>query len=182
MTDTHALQLANRREQWALSRDENLKKMREYRAANVEKYRRLRREDYARRRVEILAKQRAWRAANPEAAKARDRAKYLANREKKIQYARTWLINNREKNRKRVTAYRRRALGLPEPTRPVPDNCECCGRQSNRSLALDHCHQTGIFRGWLCHGCNTAIGRLGDSIAGLQCAIDYLKRAAGAVA
>ena len=44
-------------------------------------------------------------------------------------------------------------------------------------MHLDHCHITGKFRGWLCGKCNMGIGALGDSIQGLQRAIEYLKRA-----
>jgi hypothetical protein len=68
--------------------------------------------------------------------------------------------------------------GLPRPVRARPAVCECCGKPSGaRSLAIDHCHLTGKFRGWLCARCNTSIGDLGDDIAGLQRAIAYLERA-----
>jgi hypothetical protein len=40
---------------------------------------------------------------------------------------------------------------------------------------LDHDHETGEFRGWLCHYCNTNLGRFGDSLDGLQPIIQYLK-------
>jgi len=39
----------------------------------------------------------------------------------------------------------------------------------------DHDHETGAVRGLLCSGCNTALGRLGDSIEGLERAIAYLR-------
>lgn len=178
--DARELRLAKRREQWALNRDENCRKMREYRAASIEKFRALRREDYARRRDAILKKQRAQRAANPDGARARDRARYRVNGDKKRQSAREWHARNREKSRKKSRAYHaasRARLGLPAPTRPEPSHCECCGGKGKRALALDHCHETGAFRGWLCDGCNTSIGRLGDSIEGVQRALDYLRRA-----
>ncbi len=46
-----------------------------------------------------------------------------------------------------------------------------------RALALDHCHKTGKFRGWLCFKCNTGLARFGDSLEGIQNAYNYLKRA-----
>jgi hypothetical protein len=46
-----------------------------------------------------------------------------------------------------------------------------------RQLAVDHDHETGQVRGLLCRRCNTAIGFLGDDVAGLWRAIDYLTRA-----
>lgn len=74
----------------------------------------------------------------------------------------------------------RRRRGLPPPTRDMPSACECCGAQKylpgRNGLALDHCQETGRFRGWLCFKCNTAIGKLGDTAAGIKQALDYLLR------
>jgi hypothetical protein len=78
-------------------------------------------------------------------------------------------------------ALRRKRQGMPDPTRPEPSTCECCGRLPNGKgcvLHLDHCHISGAFRGWLCHDCNTGLGKLGDSINGLMNAVRYLERAA----
>lgn len=88
---------------------------------------------------------------------------------------RQWYSANRDK----AQASERRYDGLPDPLYPPPLACECCGRPPGKlSLALDHCHVTGEFRGWLCTSCNTAIGKLGDNLEGLYRAIAYLKRAA----
>ncbi len=43
-------------------------------------------------------------------------------------------------------------------------------------MHLDHDHTTGKFRGWLCNCCNRAFGMLGDTISGLERALDYLRR------
>ena len=69
--------------------------------------------------------------------------------------------------------------GCPEPTRPEPNTCEICnsapsGRYSH--LVLDHCHTTGIFRGWLCADCNLALGKLGDNKQGITKALAYLNK------
>lgn len=56
-------------------------------------------------------------------------------------------------------------------------HCEICGVAEDacaRRLHMDHSHETGIFRGWLCQDCNLGIGRLKDSVELLQAAIDYL--------
>jgi len=100
---------------------------------------------------------------------------------------RAWKRRNAEHKRAYARAYfhslsdakKREYLGLPEPSRPRPEACENCGRVATaaRKLALDHCHATGKFRGWLCTKCNTGIGSLGDSIDGLKKALNYLGRA-----
>lgn len=118
-----------------------------------------------RRRPEVAARIRAraaaYKAAHPEKVKAYGRKYQLENREeiKRV---------NRENNWARK--------GYPTPTRPRPELCECCGRPPNGSGVLhnDHDHITGKFRGWLCYACNSAIGKLGDSLAGVLRAVDYL--------
>jgi hypothetical protein len=59
-------------------------------------------------------------------------------------------------------------------TRSIPEYCECCGQK--KKLQFDHDHVTDKFRGWICFGCNTSIGKLGDTLEGVQRAIDYLKK------
>lgn len=39
---------------------------------------------------------------------------------------------------------------------------------------MDHNHRTGKFRGLLCRRCNLGLGQLGDSIATLGRAVNYL--------
>lgn len=43
------------------------------------------------------------------------------------------------------------------PNRSTPDLCECCNEKprTQHGLHFDHCHDTGRFRGWCCHHCNT---------------------------
>ena len=71
-------------------------------------------------------------------------------------------------------------LRKQHPRPEVGSPCECCGKpqRNNKPLALDHDHETGQFRGWPCTGCNTAIGKLGDSVDGVRAALEYLVRAA----
>jgi hypothetical protein len=35
---------------------------------------------------------------------------------------------------------------------PMPSECQQCGKDAK--LYMDHCHLTGAFLGWVCHGCN----------------------------
>ena len=129
------------------------------------------------------------RAAQPE-VKAYQKKYRDARREERREYNRKWCAANPEKSRAFAAAYRernrakiridmrgraRKALGIPEATRPRPEHCELCNRIP-KIWHLDHCHETGNFRGWLCNRCNLALGHLGDNIEGLQRALDYLRR------
>ncbi len=70
-----------------------------------------------------------------------------------------------------------RRWGKALPTRPKPERCECCGElPGSRGLHLDHDHTAELFRGWLCFRCNSAIGKLQDSLSGVINALHYLQR------
>jgi hypothetical protein len=43
-----------------------------------------------------------------------------------------------------------------------------------KTLCLDHCHETGAFRGWVCSPCNTGAG-IADSIERLEKRIAFLE-------
>lgn len=56
--------------------------------------------------------------------------------------------------------------------------CAVCKRTENsdgKMLYVDHCHDTGAIRGLLCRKCNTGIGLLGDSVDGIEKALNYLR-------
>lgn len=54
--------------------------------------------------------------------------------------------------------------------------CAICEIQftANKKWYVDHDHITDAVRGLLCCGCNTGLGKLGDSIVGLKRALKYL--------
>lgn len=65
-------------------------------------------------------------------------------------------------------------------------HCDICGREqlprrdgSLPDLVLDHDHATNRFRGFLCRGCNTALGGFCDDPASLRAAADYIERSRG---
>ena len=59
---------------------------------------------------------------------------------------------------------------------PAPEGrCECCLVETDK-LVLDHCHDTEIFRGWLCPPCNLGIGVLGDTKGDIKKALNYLNK------
>jgi hypothetical protein len=74
---------------------------------------------------------------------------------------------------------RRKRRGLPPANRPEPSNCECCGKPPTaKGMCLEHCHVSGMFRGWVCQPCNTMLGMAGDCIEGLMKGVRFLERAA----
>ncbi|NBR24629.1 MAG: hypothetical protein EBU08_12840 [Micrococcales bacterium] len=63
--------------------------------------------------------------------------------------------------------------------------CPICQRVENEIVGeggnagawvLDHDHETGDFRGWLCHKCNRGLGAFEDQLPRLLRAIEYLTR------
>lgn len=70
-----------------------------------------------------------------------------------------------------------RKLSQERPPEGTP--CQVCNRpmvyhRSARLMCFDHDPNTHEFRGWICQNCNTAIGKLGDNLAGLMAAVNYL--------
>lgn len=55
--------------------------------------------------------------------------------------------------------------------------CDACDKPVYRNWQLDHCHETGEFRGWTCKECNTGMGLLGDTVESLEKRVLYLKNA-----
>ncbi|MDD2199314.1 MAG: endonuclease VII domain-containing protein [Bacteroidales bacterium] len=58
--------------------------------------------------------------------------------------------------------------------------CPICKKASipgvTANLVIDHNHETGNARTWICDSCNTGLGRFKDDIGLLREAIDYLKK------
>lgn len=105
-------------------------------------------------------RKRRWAAANRKRVRANHRRWSAENREhvRESHRRRRALRGTRDQERERLRK------GLPIPTRPVPATCELCSRPpGKKSLALDHCHASGAFRGWLCGRCNAALGLIGDT-------------------
>lgn len=141
--------------------------------ADPEKRREMTRRWKANNRDKLIA----YRLADTEGNRARQK-KFISIR---LSEDPNWARNKQaawvKENRAHRRTYHRRWKGWPEPTRPEPDHCECCGASGgHKGLHLDHCHQKNVFRGWLCSKCNLGLGLLGDSLESVAKAVDYLKR------
>lgn len=107
-----------------------------------------------------------------------DAARYQRDKAKRRAANEAWKTANPEQYKRVQLEAKQRWLGLPEPIRPRPGACECCGRKSTKkALHLEHCHLTGKFRGWVCFQCNTGIALLGDTLGAVRRAVAYLERA-----
>jgi hypothetical protein len=62
----------------------------------------------------------------------------------------------------------------PDKNQTQPDKCQT---QPDKPLYVDHCHQTKVIRGLLCHKCNVALGHMNDDPEQLERAADYLRSA-----
>lgn len=137
-----------------------------------------------------------WRAANPEKVKATSASYYAKHKARLNEQSRKYQAANREKIREQTRRYkeantdklraakRRRVYGTDGTAEWTAQQgrCALCGVDlvtlPHARRHLDHCHATGTVRGWLCQGCNTALGKFRDDPARLRAAAAYLERGA----
>lgn len=133
------------------------------------------RQYYYRNREKAMAATATYRDAHPEKIREYNKQHYQRHQRKILARNKAYGLIRRDERREYMRDYR----GMPTPLRAEPTHCECCNRLPGRSgrLELDHNHETGAFRGWLCHRCNLGLGNLGDTKHGLQRALEYLERA-----
>lgn len=66
----------------------------------------------------------------------------------------------------------------PPPPMGKPFHCPVCDhkiiRQFKNDVVLDHSHETGEIRGWICRMCNNSIGMMNDDVSILKRAIKWL--------
>ncbi len=58
--------------------------------------------------------------------------------------------------------------------RPKPSFCELCNLSGR--ICFDHDHETGKFRGWICHRCNVVLGLAVDNETLLKKMAIYLQQ------
>lgn len=67
----------------------------------------------------------------------------------------------------------------PPPPIGKPFHCPICDRtiirQYKNDVVLDHLHDTGEIRGWICRMCNNSMGMMEDSATILKRAIKWLQ-------
>jgi hypothetical protein len=112
------------------------------------------------------------------------RSWYLKNKEKNDAQAKAWYQKNKEvvKQRSRDGELLRNfGITRQEYNRIFQIQggmCKICGvHQSNvnKSLRVDHDHETKKIRGLLCHNCNVSLGLLKENIETLKKMVAYLE-------
>lgn len=159
-------------------REQNRRRYRE----NPEPYKRRSREAEIKKDQE---KERARKAAayaqNRELWAARNKQWREVNRDRKRATDKAW--SERSAARKYETGRRRQlqkyGLTLEQFDEQLAKQngvCAICQQleTGGKSLAVDHCHSTGVVRGLLCGSCNRALGLFGESIFNLRAATRYL--------
>lgn len=126
-------------------------------------------------------------------AKRKEKPRTDKDRERDSAYAKRYRKNKPEKGaaasarwyQKNHAVIRTKARGLKhlsqeaEAGRPRPDLCEICSKPDIgrwKTLHFDHCHQRGVFRGWICNSCNVVLGYVNDDPDHLRKLIAYLER------
>jgi hypothetical protein len=87
-----------------------------------------------------------------------------------------WVTENRERAKAISRLAARKKSGCINPTDELKSGpCEICNNIFD-VLHFDHCHKTGLFRGWLCAECNKAIGLFYEDRQRLLNAVTYLDK------
>jgi hypothetical protein len=135
---------------------------------------------------EVREQGRKYASANREKMRGASRKHYAANKAAYSERGRRYYLENREKvlarNRRyreahpetREAALRRHYKRMKNPPlHPKPAFCEACGvRPAQHS---DHCHKTGLWRGWLCNNCNLAAGLMKDNPAMMRALANFVE-------
>jgi hypothetical protein len=130
--------------------------------------------------------QRRWRATRTPEQKAAECARqaiYRAeNREELNRKRRDFMREDRKRNpQKYADRDRKRKTGWSADqyefiARAQKGLCAVCSNAPGpRGLEADHCHKTGALRMLLCHGCNTALGLLGECPERIQKLKEYVE-------
>lgn len=129
-------------------------------------------------------RRRRWASANPEKDKAAKKKWADANRDYHARKTREY----GERHIERVKANKRRVhlknyYGItPEQYNEMLERqggcCAICGTtkpgRKDNHWSIDHCHNTKVVRGLLCHHCNVGLGHFKDDPELLQKARQYL--------
>lgn len=153
-----------------------------YKENNKDKLKKYQKDRYLENKEKILQNSKNWSENNKDRKKETNK-KYredINNKEKIYKKQSEWVKKN-PKKRKSNELKSKYGITLEQYEEMLINQNGCCKAckkhksEFTRILCVDHCHETGIIRGLLCHRCNSALGMVKDKIETLKSLIDYLK-------
>jgi hypothetical protein len=180
--------LARMRERREANPEEARDKQRAYLQKHAERVRKRKRVWRVKNAEKVRKQKAAWHAANPDGDRKRSKAWYEANKDAQLEKQRLEYAANPEENRaygraqhakhkeKRHMSTMKTRIAAQEKLagRAKSKTCETPGCGSLKRICFDHCHDSGEFRGWICHRCNALLGLSGDNAELLRSLADYL--------
>lgn len=156
---------AKRNAQSAPNKEARAEYMREYYAANPEKFKRITPEQRERRN----------------AARRKKYAESVGVRELAKAAVKAWQEGNPHKRKaQRLKQYGIALSDFEDMMAMQKGRCAICGFEDTESPKLfpmvDHCHKTGRVRGLLCMSCNQGLGKFKDDVNLLMTAAAYLAK------
>jgi hypothetical protein len=103
---------------------------------------------------------------------------------KKLRPGLRWMPSDCLECEKKRQQARRKIHKTEEYHHPRPERCEVCnaqrcnGKKGRKRVRIcyDHCHLSGLFRGWLCDDCNHILGLAKDDPQRLRKLARYLAK------
>lgn len=123
-----------------------------------------------------------WRRKNAKRFKETKSKHYVANKDRIQESNRQWRLANADRYRRGVLKYKLKTrYGMtPEDKERMFEAqgcvCKCCGSPDPKAKNwhVDHCHETNVVRGILCHPCNIMLGCAADDPLTLLKGVEYL--------
>jgi hypothetical protein len=138
-----------------------------------------------------LAANKKWREKNRDKIRERDLKRYAADPDGAKRRSRAWRERSPEKAAEHHRTWREAGIRWHYRTLyglEVGDKesilkaqvglCAICHTDTPKGKGwhVDHCHDSKVVRGVLCHHCNLMLGHARDSIDTLRTAINYLEK------
>ena len=94
-------------------------------------------------------------------------------RKKRLEYQKVWDSKNKTPEKRKMKQYGLSESDYKNLIDKYDGKCHICLERDGGYI--DHCHESGLVRGFLCLSCNTALGNFQDRPELLQSAIKYLQ-------